>query len=244
MNFAILLNIVLLPRLLFLIRTDDGSLWKVIASSILQLVLLFVFFEFNGLLLFLAVLVLIINFIGLNLETQFRDPSVIRGIEFIIYLILMGFFGSNYFGLNINYGFISGMVSSADYFVPLEVAPKFELEIIAVIITGLLLAANEVNYLIRILFNIFGLLKKDDSADSVQEDELNAGRIIGIIERLIIFLFVLMGEFSAIGLILVAKGIARFDELKDRKFAEYFLIGTLFSFLIAIAVAVVVKRLV
>jgi len=68
-----------------------------------------------------------------------------------------------------------------------------------------------------------------------------AGNTIGMIERAIIYIFACLGEFNAISFILAAKSIARFNDLKDRKFAEYYLIGTLMSILFAIVVALIVK---
>ncbi len=62
----------------------------------------------------------------------------------------------------------------------------------------------------------------------------SAGAMIGYLERALIFTFMLMDAYMAIGLVLTAKSITRFEELKDRKFAEYFLIGTLSSMLFAI----------
>ena len=44
----------------------------------------------------------------------------------------------------------------------------------------------------------------------------NAGKWIGIIVRVIIFIFVLFSQFSAIGLLVAAKGIIRFNK-KDRQ---------------------------
>ena len=52
------------------------------------------------------------------------------------------------------------------------------------------------------------------------------------------FLVVLFGNnWSALGFIIAAKGLARFDKLKNQTFAEYMLIGTLMSALFAIVVA-------
>ncbi len=65
-----------------------------------------------------------------------------------------------------------------------------------------------------------------------------AGTVIGIIERIFILTFVLLGQYIAIGLILTAKSITRFEELKDRKFAEYYLIGTLSSMLFAMLIGI------
>ncbi|TEB07425.1 hypothetical protein Psch_00978 [Pelotomaculum schinkii] len=60
------------------------------------------------------------------------------------------------------------------------------------------------------------------------------GKYIGIFERTIILTLVLYGSYSAVAFVLTAKSIARFNELKNKDFAEYYLIGTLVSLLIAI----------
>lgn len=74
------------------------------------------------------------------------------------------------------------------------------------------------------------------------ENLANAGKWIGIVERIIIFIFVLYSEYSAIGLLVAAKGIIRFNE-KDRQEikTEYLVIGTLLSIGIAIVTGLVVK---
>ncbi|WP_316766250.1 DUF3307 domain-containing protein [Pedobacter frigiditerrae] len=68
----------------------------------------------------------------------------------------------------------------------------------------------------------------------------DAGKFIGIIERLLIYLFVCTNHFEAVGFLLAAKSIFRFGDLKeahDIKLTEYVLIGTLLSFGIALIVA-------
>lgn len=62
----------------------------------------------------------------------------------------------------------------------------------------------------------------------------NIGRLIGNIERVLIFILVLSGDMAAIGFIIAAKSIARFEEMKKKQFAEYYVIGTLTSVIIAI----------
>lgn len=58
----------------------------------------------------------------------------------------------------------------------------------------------------------------------------NAGRYIGMLERTLVLIAVLVGRFEIIGFLLAAKSIVRHPEMKDDpKFAEYFLIGTLTS---------------
>ncbi|EKF86561.1 hypothetical protein [Methanobacterium formicicum] len=68
-----------------------------------------------------------------------------------------------------------------------------------------------------------------------------AGTLIGIFERILIFTFVLTNQYAAISIIFAAKSIARFRELNDRDFAEYYLLGTFTSITIALVVGVIFK---
>jgi len=62
----------------------------------------------------------------------------------------------------------------------------------------------------------------------------NAGLYIGWLERFLIVTAVVLRSPTLIGLILTGKSIARFPEMREPKFAEYFLIGTLLSIGIAL----------
>lgn len=62
----------------------------------------------------------------------------------------------------------------------------------------------------------------------------NTGRWIGILERSIVISLILNNSLGSVAFILTAKSIARFRELSDRDFAEYYLIGTLASTTLAI----------
>jgi hypothetical protein len=53
----------------------------------------------------------------------------------------------------------------------------------------------------------------------------HAGLGIGLLERIFVLTLVLYDEFTAIMLVLTAKSIARFEDLKRREFAEYYLMG-------------------
>jgi hypothetical protein len=59
------------------------------------------------------------------------------------------------------------------------------------------------------------------------------GEAIGILERLLIVTLVLAGAEAGIGLVIAAKTLARFKQLDDRDFAEYYLLGTLASVAVA-----------
>ncbi|ACB75941.1 hypothetical protein [Opitutus terrae] len=108
---------------------------------------------------------------------------------------------------------------------------------------GMLLAANEANLLVRWLL---GRLQIKPGAPSllgptIDASEFNRGRVIGLLERVLIYAFVLTGQFGAIGFTLAAKGFTRFKELENRGFAEYVLIGTLLSSSVAMAIGAWIK---
>jgi hypothetical protein len=65
------------------------------------------------------------------------------------------------------------------------------------------------------------------------------GAAIGILERALIVVFVLTGTEAAIGFVVAAKTLARFRQLDDRDFAEYYLLGTLASVAVAIVTGLV-----
>ncbi|MDF1572564.1 MAG: DUF3307 domain-containing protein [Bacteroidales bacterium] len=70
----------------------------------------------------------------------------------------------------------------------------------------------------------------------------DAGRFIGILERVMIVSFVLIQQFALIGFLIAAKSVLRYSDIKtnyDRKRVEYILIGTLLSFSIAIITGIV-----
>ncbi|QXP57893.1 DUF3307 domain-containing protein [Cellulophaga sp. HaHa_2_95] len=70
----------------------------------------------------------------------------------------------------------------------------------------------------------------------------NAGMYIGIIERLFVVAFIILGRWEVIGFLIAAKSVFRFNDLKDsnnRELTEYILIGTLLSFGIAILTGVI-----
>ena len=70
------------------------------------------------------------------------------------------------------------------------------------------------------------------------------GKKIGKVERAIILTLALLGEFGAISFVFVAKSMARFEQLKKRQFAEYYLLGTLLSIFFALFVALIVQGLI
>ncbi|GAB3657904.1 DUF3307 domain-containing protein [Echinicola sediminis] len=66
----------------------------------------------------------------------------------------------------------------------------------------------------------------------------NAGKLIGVLERILVLTFILMHEFQAVGFLIAAKSILRFKNDDSLK-AEYVLIGTLLSFGLAVLMGIV-----
>lgn len=69
------------------------------------------------------------------------------------------------------------------------------------------------------------------------------GKIIGQLERSLIYLFVLVDQPQAVGFLIAAKSIFRFGELmrsENRMEAEYIIIGTLLSFLCGLSISYLV----
>lgn len=74
----------------------------------------------------------------------------------------------------------------------------------------------------------------------------DAGKWIGKMERLLVLSFVLLGQYQAIGFLIAAKSIFRFNgitENKDRMEAEYIMVGTFMSFALAILLGLILKYL-
>jgi len=69
---------------------------------------------------------------------------------------------------------------------------------------------------------------------------------IGIFERVLIIIFIITGQFSAIGFLIAAKSVFRFNDTREEgnKKAEYFLLGTLISFTLAIVIGLIIKNLI
>jgi hypothetical protein len=60
----------------------------------------------------------------------------------------------------------------------------------------------------------------------------NAGKLIGVLERILVLTFVVVGKIEVIGFLIAAKTILRYKDTDTTK-SEYVLIGTMISFGIA-----------
>lgn len=92
---------------------------------------------------------------------------------------------------------------------------------------------------------IIGQITSKWRAQIPDSDSLgNAGKWIGVIERIIILALVINEQYALVGLLLTAKGLLRFNEPNRLEVkTEYLLIGTLISFGLAVLTGVVVASL-
>lgn len=85
--------------------------------------------------------------------------------------------------------------------------------------------------------------KTDRSETSLSE----AGKWIGVFERILVLTFVITNHFEGIGFLIAAKSILRYNDIKGdamRKETEYVLIGTLMSFASSIIIGIICIRLI
>jgi hypothetical protein len=89
------------------------------------------------------------------------------------------------------------------------------------------------NFLIR------SVLQYNRVAIPSDPNTFHAGQLIGILERWLILVFILIGHYEVIGFLIAAKSIIRFGD-HDRDKTEYFLAGTLLSIAIAVGCGLLV----
>jgi len=114
---------------------------------------------------------------------------------------------------------------------------------VGLLATGYLYVCGRGRVLIRAVLEIPTLQMRREEDRTAGAIDIARGRMIGGLERALALTLVLLGEFGAVGWIIAAKSLARFKALEDREFAEYFLIGTLASFLLAVLAGIGMRML-
>jgi hypothetical protein len=104
--------------------------------------------------------------------------------------------------------------------------------------TCLLFLTRPVSIIMLTIFSKWNIEQLTKENESLKD----AGKYIGILERLLVFIFIVMGHWEAVGFLITAKSVFRFGDLKEskhRQLTEYILIGTLISFGIAIVTGII-----
>jgi hypothetical protein len=227
--------VIIISRLIYLFRDKPLSSNDLLFKLLIFIVPLFVFTINLSLLIFLAlgIAVKVASYYFEN-RSKFGKLNLIRIIELAALLFLVNILFSNAFEINLNTSIIESIKNLSNYFKLFDFITIKNWESFWIISAGLLFVMNELNIVVRILFSLFDLLSEEN-------DELKAGRIIGILERIIIYVLVLVGQYGAMGLVIAAKAFARFKAMDEKKFAEYILIGTLLSALLSLITAFAVQ---
>lgn len=187
-------------------------------------------------------------------ERKARNPKIVRIVSLFVFLIIYSSFISLSGNISFNPVLITWFKNFNDTFSIVKNID--ELSRINTYSLGLLFILNESNTIIRQLFEWIkiGPGQSENGKNEVDVippsnkyikiDEYKSGRVIGILERLFVYLAVVLSEYSIIGFILAAKAFARFKELEKKAYAEYVLIGTLSSILISLVAASFITSLI
>ncbi|MDH6181336.1 hypothetical protein M2152_001518 [Microbacteriaceae bacterium SG_E_30_P1] len=135
-----------------------------------------------------------------------------------------------------------------DEWLATSAAPVDATRVVLLLGCGLVLLETA-NIVVRLVLASESSARSDLSEDS---SDLKGGRIIGPLERLMVFGLAAAGQFAAIGGVLAAKGVVRFPELSrsvrkrktgeaPSKDPEYFLIGSLASWGIALLASLLLR---
>jgi hypothetical protein len=112
-----------------------------------------------------------------------------------------------------------------------------ELVLVAYSFFALVVCTSPANFLIREYMQLKGFIHGDDNSSLLQ-----AGRVIGTLERVLTFILIAYNQFAAVGFIIAAKSILRFRDTQTAK-TEYLLIGSLLSFGIAITLGIIFQTI-
>ncbi|MBT8254543.1 MAG: DUF3307 domain-containing protein [Flavobacteriaceae bacterium] len=102
----------------------------------------------------------------------------------------------------------------------------------------LIFLTRPTSFIMQMIFAKWDISKLTEGNESLKD----AGQYIGILERILVFIFIIVGRWEAVGFLITAKSVFRFGDLKEakqRQLTEYVLIGTLISFGIAIVIGLV-----
>lgn len=110
------------------------------------------------------------------------------------------------------------------------------------LLTCFVFLTQPVSILMKTIFTKWDISALTEGTESLND----AGKYIGILERILVFIFIVVGHWEAVGFLITAKSVFRFGDLKEskhRKLTEYILIGTLISFGIAILTGLLFQSL-
>jgi len=114
--------------------------------------------------------------------------------------------------------------------------------------TGYLFVFRGGTEIVRSVLSHIVLIQREQegqrTVECIPAEELTVGEIIGNAERFLILSLVLLEQYTAIGFVLAVKAVARSKVVEDDpRFSRYYLVGTLASAAVAMAVGLLIKML-
>lgn len=233
------LNLILLTRLVYLAQDQPLGRWGSAVLTIIQAALCAMTLQWTLTLWVILACVFVFTGLGGLVERRVDNTAIWRLVSLAGLILIPG----SFFQATGGNGFSALYQGVSD--VALSHIPLLNAQLsggrVGLLLLGCLLVANEANIAMRVVLHYLKLepRKTGVAADSdvIDEAEFKAGRIIGVLERWLILLIVAgSNELTALGFIIAAKGLVRFNKFADDRFAEYVLVGTLLSVLIAVVV--------
>jgi len=233
--FFITLSLLLLSRLPLTFEDNGASAGKILKTSAIPLLSLLLI-EINMAWFLLLAYLVFSPAVVVYFETSAEQISKKRLFTLLMHIIVLGIIFSPLLNARPELYVVTIVYESGQNMAE-------SLNAAAILFCGGLLVLNEMNIVLRYSLSLLKLEPLGDVDHTVSDSEYNTGRVIGMLERVFIFLFAVAGQFAAIGFILTAKGVVRYKEFENRLFAEYVLIGTLLSALLALLTALAVNGL-
>ena len=229
----------------YLVEKKKHSIKFLLLHSAIYLItisiLSFLFIEFHSAILIVLILSFIhfiIDFIRIKCDAKF-DNHIFQFVSFITDQVIHIFtviIVSYLFNLNEHVNYIYAKLQSYQV---------FEKTVLYIFLIVVLLEPTAV--LIKKLFAFILKGKTDNIEDSENSENsknsINAGKLIGELERIITSMLILCDQYNALGFVLTAKSIARFKKMEDQDFAEKYLVGTLTSLTISLLITIFIKSL-
>lgn len=238
LEFLVFGSLLLLTRLAYLANDGPLSRPRTAVLGLLQAVLLTLVFAWNLAWLAAVLTVLAVTLLALFWQTRVKLAGGYRLLSLLALLLVPAYLGAYAEGFQFTAGFAAATAHLGATLPWLNGLDKADITRLCGLLFGMLLLANETNIGIRAAFHHLKLEPmQDEDKANIDRREYNAGRVIGILERWLMYIVVVTtGDLSALGFIIAAKGLARMKQLEDRQFAEYMLVGTLLSAVSAVVV--------
>ncbi len=195
-----------------------------------------------------AILVFVVSYL-LSFDWYFVFASLLIAISHLLVDTLKTYIGLKYSHRSNIFFFVDQLlhililvVVSGLYFNNYDIKPMFGIQFdtkIIAIITAFVFCTKPANIFIKMIFDIRRI--NIPAEDKTEEKELqNAGKVIGVVERFMTLALILSSQFAAVGLIIAAKSILRFNTPQKN---EYILVGTLLSFGFALLTGILINLL-